>query len=261
MRFMRLSVVALSMLGAAGVVRAAYVPGVAFVEPNLSGVTQYDGWIGLTAVNYPGFGGFPGTGAWPSTVGSNRTTSNTFNATEPGDAVLSKSANGAGGGPYLAGESIYFGGFSSTVNNPGGALRVTDTTPVAGIQNVVFQVQIGEAWTWDFTSDVLPTLSYNGGTQNLVPVYSSIAEQFFNGTVTMPSGPENVYINTHVLQWDLSGIVDPIASFSVDFGAVQHAQVYGLRLDQSSTFTLIPAPGAGVLVGAGALLAARRRRA
>ncbi|MDX9912178.1 MAG: hypothetical protein RBS39_10130 [Phycisphaerales bacterium] len=266
----------------AGPAFAQYVPGEALVNPSITGNTQYDGWIGLTSGNYPGYGAFPGSAAWPAPIGSNRTLANTFNSAEPGDAGLIKLGNGTGGGPYPAGQGIYFGGFSAEINNNGGTLAVTDSTPVADLRNVIFQVQIGEAWTFDFFNHEMPTLSFNGGSQQLAATTSLTLEQFYNGTVDMPTGPEDVFINTYLLQWDLSGIAMPITDFSVSFTGVQHAQLYGLQLNQSDVYTrigrvrsplgygvqgdvsaafaAIPAPGALSLVGLGGLVAMRRRR-
>lgn len=252
----------LPILCSAGVAlaQAAYVPGAALVNPAISGNTDYDGWIGLASGNYPGYGGFPGTGAWPAAIGSNRTLDNTFNASEPGDAGFTKLSSGIGGGAFPAGSSIYFGGFSADINYYGGTLAVFDETPVANLQNVIFQIQIGEAWGYDFYDGLLPTLSFNGGEQQLEAGYSTIVEQFYNGTVEMPTGPEDVFINTYLLQWDLSGIDVDITDFSISFAGVQHAQIYSLRLDQSDLFTAVPTPGSLALFGLGSLLMARRRR-
>ena len=254
-----LSTAALALLAGAAQAQT-YTPGQALTDPGLVGNTQYDGWIGLTSSNYPGFGGFPGTSDWPGAIGSNRTADNQFNAAEPGDAELVKVANGNGGGPYLAGGSIYFGGFSADINNNGGTLAVTDTTPVDDLNNVVFQIQIGEAWTFDFLDEALPTLSYNGGDQQLAATTTLITERFYNGTVDMPTGPEDVFINTYMLQWDLTGVAEPITDFSVEFTAVQHAQLYGLQLDQSDVYTPVPTPGALACAAAAGLIATRRRR-
>ena len=226
------------------------------IDPGLTGSTQFDGWHegSLTTPSNPGYPGFPGSAAWPAPIGSS--------AAGSGDANLNKVANGTGGGPYPASGSIYFGGFSADVNNDGGTLSVTDTTPVAGLANIVFQIQIGEAWTFDFLDHVLPTLSYNGGSQALTADTSMLLEQFFNGTVSMPTGEENVYINTYMLQWDVSAL-GPITDFAIEFSGVQHAQLYMVQLDQSDTFSVVPEPGAMVLAGLGGvglLLAARKRR-
>lgn len=220
----------------------------------LSGVTQYDAWLdgSLTASSNPGYGGFPGTGTWPSPIGSS--------ATGSGDATLNKTANGTGGGPYPASASMYFGGFSSTVNNNGGQLTVTDTTPVSGVTHIVFQVDIAEAWTYDFWNGALPVLSYNGGSQALTATTSELVDEVFVGTVEMPSGTESIYRNTYLLEWDVTGL--SITSFSISFNGVQHAQLYALQLDQSngSFISVIPEPSALGLMGLAVPMLTRRRR-
>lgn len=240
---------------AANTAQADYIPGAALVDPGLSGNTEYAGWVGLTIANYPGYPGFPGSGAWPTPMAANQVGS--------GDATLNKTANGTGGGPFPASGAIYFGGFSDIVNNDGGTLTVSDTTPVPGLQTVAFQVSIGEAWARDFFNDAQPTLNYNGGAQDLVATSSLLTDQFFNGTVETPTGTENVYINTYLLTWDLSGIGDLFGSIAVKFNGVQHSQVYAMQLDQSDALA-IPEPSSLALAALGAiglLVAARRRSA
>ncbi|MBX3411598.1 MAG: PEP-CTERM sorting domain-containing protein [Pirellulales bacterium] len=236
----------------------------ALIDPGLPGTTQYDGWASgsLTTGANPGFPGFPGTGAWPSAIGSS--------APGSGDATLMKVANGAGGGPYPGGGSIYYGGFSGDSNVNGGTLSVADSTPVSGVKNVVFQIQIGEASTYDFFNDILPTLNYNGGVQQLAATNNLLLEQFFNGTIDTPTGPEDVFINTYLLQWDLTP-VGSVTDFNIDWNGVQHVQVYALRLDQSDHYEAyaVPEPtsiglalmGGLGLIGARAHRAWRRRRA
>ena len=234
------------VLGAvlSGAANAAFVPSSYFVNPALPGTTQFDGWTNsslLFSAN-PGFPGFPGSGAWPSAIGSD--------APGSGDATLLKTANGTGGGPYPAGGSLYYGGFSGDINNDGGTLTVTDSSPVAGLANVIFQLDIGEAWTYDFWNNALPVLNYNGGGQNLAPSNAVLLNKYDNGPVTMPTGEETVYINTHLLQWDLSSIGDgPVTSFSVSFTGVQHGQVYALQLNQGSEYIAVPEPATIGLVG------------
>ncbi len=240
LRFVLLLAAAL-VLGQASTAQAQFVPGDALISPGYSGTTQFDRWLDLTLAANPGYPGFPGSAPWPSPIGSNQPGS--------GDAVLNKVSNGTGGGAYPAGAGLYFGGFSSTINNPGGTLSVSDSTPVANLATIGFQIQIGEAWTYDFLNGILPTLSYNGGAQNLAATSWQLLEQYDNGTVTMPSGPETVYINTYYLTWDTTSL-GAISDFTISFDGVQHAQVYGLQLDQSDTAVAVPEPGTWALAGA-----------
>lgn len=228
-------------------------------SPGLAGTTDFDAWPTLTAAaanaarpvganTYPGF---PGSGAWPAPIGSQA----------GGDANLNKVANGPGGGPYPASGSIYYGGFNADLNYDGGKLSVTDITPVAGVKNVVFQIQIGEAWTYDFYNDVLPTLKYNGSASAGAPAYTTLVEQFYNGTVAMPTGDEAVYINTWLLQWDVSSL-GAISDLTVEWNGVQHAQIYAIRLDQSDEFSAVtvPEPGIAGLLSLGLIPLMRRKR-
>ena len=56
------------------------------------------------------------------------------------------------------------------------------------------------------------------------------------GTFPNPQTGEDepLYLNTWGFQWDVSNL-GPINSIQIDFSAVTHAQIYAMRLDQSST--------------------------
>lgn len=240
-----------------------------FASP--SGNVSNDGWStsGLSAGTNAGYPGFPGSGAWPAPIASD----------SGDDAGLHKIANGTGGGPYPASGSIYYGGFSGDINNNGGTLAVRDTTPLADVATIAFQIEIGEAWTYDFFNDELPSLLIDGTSYQAS--HSALIEQFYNGTVPMPTGDEDVYINTYLLAWDLTAaglnLTSPVTSFDVQFTGVQHAQVYSLRLDQSDVAIVwpsadpdpidpdataaMPEPATASLMAIGGLvLLARRRR-
>lgn len=219
----------------------------ALIDPALPGSTQTDAWTSanLIASANPGYGSFPGSSPWPGGIGSG--TPNVGNA---GDAQLNRLGGGTfGGGPFPSGSSLYFGSFDITANINGGKLGVADATPVANVANIVLQVQIGEATGYDFLNHVMPVLNFNGGSQALAATNAITLEQFDTGdTFPAPGGDQPIYINTYLLQWDTTAL-GAITSFSVDFNAVQHAQLYQLRLDQSDVFQAVPEPSSVTLAG------------
>ncbi len=194
----------------------------------LPGTSSFDGWSGLNNFNYSGYGGFPGSSAWPGPIVSN----------EPGsaDAQLSRVSGGAdGGGPFLASESIYFGSFQQVPNRLGGTLRVSDATPLTGVKTIAFQIQIGEAVGYDFVSPSgTPALTVNGSPAPSALVRTALLNRYQSGIFTSPETglDEPVYVNTWGYQWNV-GSLGTITSFQIDFSGVTHSQVYALRLDQS----------------------------
>lgn len=189
----------------------------------------------------PGYGGFPGTAAWPGPIQS----------PVGGDAYLYKISNqnnaalGAGsGGPFPSGAGIYYGGAGSTPNTNGGTLSVKDEMPVLELSTVTFQIQIGQAFGYDLLNNDLSLVKLHytteTGSGELSANYSSLLNRFYNGAVDMPTGeggsmqPEDIYVNLWGLQWDLSGI-SGITSFEIQFIGVEHASLTQLQLDQSSS--------------------------
>jgi len=221
-----------------------------------SGSSGTDGWVNVNSANFSGYGGFPGNSPWPAPIGSNGTGS--------GDADLSRVAGSpTGGGPFLSSSSIYFGNYSQVPNALGGTLRVSDSTPLANLKTLVFQIQIGEATGYDLYS--APALKINGGSSIVNPLFSGILNRYQSGTFFSPVTEldEPVYVNTRGYQWDVSSL-GAVTSFAIDFSGVTHSQIYGLKLDQSSSVfsaALVPEPNVGGLVLAAACFFLIRRRA
>jgi hypothetical protein len=198
--------------------------------PSGTTLSRSEGWEELTATVYPDNDVvFPGTGAWPdpleSKVGAN-----------PGWNAIDKTANGSGGGPYPSSASIYYGGTSSTINNDGGELSIVSSAGgglLSGVKTVVFQIDIGEAWTYDLYNNVAPVLTYvsNTGSGAVTLAHQSLYKETPNGTVSMPSGTESLNINSRAYQFNLDGL-GTISSFAIKFRGVQHSQLYGVGLQQ-----------------------------
>lgn len=235
-----------------------------YQEIALDGNTRSEGWDNLRNTVISGGGNHPGTSAWTNNAIGSQTGANA------GSSTLSKVANGTGGGPYIGGSSIYFGGFSSTPNTLGGTVAVstTGTGVLSGVQTAVFQVDIGAPYGYDFHDLVAPTLSYTtsegtvtGVTASFLSLYSVVQ----NGTMPTPDGAQPVYINSYALQFDLSGVEDPITDFTISINGVQHAQIYGMGLQQSDqaysvSVLPVPEPSTALLGVLGALGLLRRRR-
>lgn len=200
------------------------------VNPNLAGTTSYDGWNDLSLYAYPGFPSFPGLSNWPRPMDSR--------APGSGDAEMTRlaiAADGTGGG-YPAEESLYFFSFAQVPNALGGTLRVEDRTPVANVRTVVFQIEIGEIEGYDFVSPAgFPTLKINGQSTGLASLTPVQLNRYQNGTYFSPETEqeEPVYITTWGFQWDTSNL-GAINSIQIDFSVVTHAQIYSMRLDQST---------------------------
>ncbi len=235
----------------------------AVIDLSLNGTTSYGKWDTLNSLRLAGTGSFPGNTMW-TPIASNHGND---------DAVLKKISNGSGGGPYVATESIYYGGFSGDANLNGGTMAVADDTPLANLKTLVFQIDIGEAFTYDFFNHETPLLSYTtaNGTFNLEADYTILLSKIYSTTVSMPTGPdgeyqdEDVFRNTWLFQWNLNDVTEPITSFEIQFTGVQHAQVYALQLDQSDyayNVAVIPEPSTWSLllvIGTGTVILLRRK--
>lgn len=230
----------------------------------LGGNTDFAIWDSMNAQGLTGTGGFPGTTMWATQNAQAGSTAGT-------QSKLVKVSNGVGGGAFGSGGSMYYGGFSGDQNVPGGTVAVSTTVPLANLESVVFQIQIGEAATWDFYNNALPVLNYtvSGDTTvySMTATASSLYHQHNNGTVEMPTGTETIWVNSYAIWFDVGSIEETLSSFNVSWVAVQHAQVYGVSLQQSDAAgsasllpTAVPEPSAALLGGVGVMFLFRRRR-
>lgn len=255
--------------------------GAHITDPGFTGVTQFDGWLAqrfqdeeldiylstLSEAYNQNVARYPGTGPWSNPIPS-------YQGSPGHDARITKVANGATpqSGVYPGSNSLYFSGHSLDQNAKGATIAISDPTPVLDLAKVVFQIEIGEYavldfWDGDgdFTTKSYPTLNYNDGDQRLDPTVAlRVHREPTGGKFQPPSKPgepeppaQDLYNNTYWLEWDLSGIAD-ITSFEIRLTAVEHAQVWAMRLDQ---FSVIPEPTSLGLAGmAGMLLLTGRRR-
>ncbi|MGE9267057.1 MAG: hypothetical protein ACQKBY_03080 [Verrucomicrobiales bacterium] len=199
-----------------------------FFDPTTSlGGNQSAGlWDGVSNQDHSsGYGNYPGFTSWSNPMAANSSTGSFT-------AALNYGSAGAGGGPYAAGQRIYAGGMSLIPNTDGGQLLLSDATPLADLQTLVFQIQIGGAFGYDFHNNTLPTLTINGTGASLAADFSSIIDHA-SGTYTLEGDDLDIEARTYTMQWDLSGITEPITSFELAIDIVQHAQIYGLQLNQS----------------------------
>ncbi len=223
--------------------------GAPLVTPSLSGNTEYEGWEGLTNTNYPsppypGFMTF--TNPWPS----------------PMDSNISGSAGNAGfdkisGGGYPGSASIY----NFTVP---GTYEVANSAPITGLETVTLQLDLGEGNSFFVAS---PVLSYNGGSQNLMPDFTASGAGPTAFTNPQTGNPDTTTLFGY--QWDLSSIGGTFTDYAIQWTSDAHATTFNLRLDSSDDYsgnaiTAVPEPASyatllGLLV-LGCTFLRRRRR-
>jgi hypothetical protein len=77
-------------------------------------------------------------------------------------------------------------------------------------------------------------LKINGTAAPLAPNYAKVVNSYQNGTYDSPvTGEEPVFVKTWAYQWNV-GALGTINSVQIEFSAVTHAQIYEMRLDQTS---------------------------
>lgn len=195
---------------------------------------------------------------------------------------------GSGYGSFPSGEGLYAISFSNFFNGRQNTLGVFEANPILNLKNVVFQVEIGGANGYDFwnpdvesnaetafgtipstlglieNSAMYPQLTITLATNEKITLtadFSALLARGYNGSIEVPSGDEEIWINLYGFQWDLSEYTN-ITSYVITFTPVEHSTVYALQLDQSDVFTqAVPEPSTWLLLGLGvtALLVFRNR--
>lgn len=214
----------------------------AIIAHVLPGNSDFDAWDDLTASNpqVSANGTFPTiatvTAPWPEAIASQVPGS--------GDATFNKAA----GGGYPAGANIYTG-FAT-----GGSFVISDTTPVANLETVVVQLDIGQG-SGDFLAGD-PVLTINGF--DVIPLFSS----GLAGSGPRPGFGVPIEVGSFGYQWDLRG-AGTVSSFEVTFTTDgTSSTIWGAQLDQGDQFTAVPVPepSSALLLPLAGLALLRRRR-
>jgi hypothetical protein len=221
------------------VLTALTIPCYAAITISLPGNSESALWTGLGNVKYPSSAGY-------NTFGTN---SGPFNS-NPALALLAPDAGStlggtftkASGGGYFASTSIYNFGVPGT-------LIVADTAALASLKTVVFQLDLGAPLAG------APTLSYNGGSQNLTPNNQTTSTGLFLSGFSGPPSPTTNY----AWQWDLSAA--GATSYAITFTTIPHGSIYRIDLAAGDTFAqVIPEPSSALLGGTALALTFFRRR-
>ena len=207
---------------------------------HLPGNTETSGWKNLRNSNpFWSANGytttFPGAAPWPAPILANV-------AGSQGSAVFMKTS----GNGYFASQAIYDGGGAGTFS-------ISDTSPLANLATVVFQLDTGTSF------GVQPTLNYNGGSQALA------ANWFAQGhgnhlTFNFQTG-QSFPTQNRAWQWDLTGL--GVTSYEITWGSVtnNHLTQYEINLSTGdSVLQVIPEPSSSLMAGLASLALLRRRR-
>ncbi len=222
------------------------------VELHPSGNTSVDTWTHLQKVRpgglqdlSAGFGGFPGFGPWTGGV--------IYSDGNPEGAYIAKTADGTGGGPFIAGSSLYFGGTNFEANVDGGKISVVENTPLAGVETIIFQIEISGAYSHVFHNHQPPVLSITTDNGQYEIAGSTFVSIVNSRSGYDPINAEDTTVNTYAFQWNLAGytgLEGNVISFSIIVNAVQHAQIYSMQLlqtDETQPYAVVPEASAACL--------------
>ncbi len=206
----------------------------AAITLTLPGNTESALWTPLNNVKYPSSAG------WNS-FGMNTQPFQAALSPNP-ESTLGGTFNKLSGGGYFASSSIYNFGVPGT-------FHISDLSPLAGLETVVFQADLGTALA------AVPILNYNGGSQALAPIFQTTAPGNFLSSFGGPPAPTTNY----AWQWDLSAV--EVTSYEVRFTTIEHGTIFRLDVAASDSFAqVIPEPSSLMLGVVGVLVFTRRRR-
>jgi len=126
---------------------------------------------------------------------------------------------------------------------------------VAGLTSVNLQTFVSVDTTQGvdglLQAGYLPTLSYNGGSQSLAPIYtmSSVSGGVAMDGTALSASASNP--NYGQFAWDLSGVGSSVSSFTITFGLDAHANALAFQLDQVAA---VPEPSTYALAIIGVAL-------
>ena len=193
----------------------------AFVPVNLTGNTEFEGWSELTGENNPDLLGFFGnTIPWRDAIAPN----------EPGSAGSATFGKDSGIG-YPASSSIY----NFSINPLGeGNYAVRDMSPIADLETIIFQLDLGGDFS---TFKAKPVLNYNDGSQDLAADFYSLTPGNFTFADPNEEAQDPLPTFNHAFQWDLSEVDSNINSYEIVWTTGAHSSNYAMQLDSGDTFS------------------------
>ncbi|MPS49859.1 PEP-CTERM sorting domain-containing protein [Methylobacillus sp.] len=241
------SILALSLLAATSIAQAATETSEYFTD--VAGSASTDGFNQLIASRLGS--GATGIAAVTTGVASNA---------PAGDAVLTRTSGTA----YPAGFGLY------EWQGPYSTFTISDETLISDLGSIVFQSHVNPGGNYELggaggidaaISEVF--LSFNGGNQLLAATSFSLTNAIDNPGSPFYN-PDSPILEAAIgyFTWDLSGISDPITSYSISFGTHAHSSIIAFQVDQIAA--AVPEPSAYALMLGGLALvgfAARRKKA
>ncbi|MCB5188566.1 PEP-CTERM sorting domain-containing protein [Methylobacillus caricis] len=206
-----------------------------------------------------GFNQLIATRLGSGTTGVTAITNGVVSNAPAGDAELTRTSGTAY--PASFGLYEYMGPYST--------FTVSDSTVISDLGSIVFQSHVNPGGNYSLggaggidaaISDVF--LSFNGGSQLLSATTFSLTDAIDNPGSPFYD-PSNPVVEAAIgyFTWDLSGISDPITSYSISFGTHAHSSIIAFQVDQIAA--AVPEPSAYALMLGGLALvgfAARRKK-